>query len=184
MGVASLVVASRASAQPRTYRIGTIGSSSAFGIEIRQAFVTRLGELGYREGRNLVVERRFIEGRPDRLPALAKELINLGVEVVVAPGELAAQAVKGASPTIPIVMAWSLDPVGAGLAASLARPGGNVTGLTSDVGTEQATKRLQIFKEAVPALSSIAAIWDSTLPGVAAYWPQVNAASKALGIRT
>ena len=187
MGVASLVVASQANAQPRTYRIGYIGSTAALPPVLQQVLLTRLGELGYREGRNLVVERRFIEGRPDRLPALAKELINLGVEVVVVASgapEQTALAVKAASSSIPIVMAGSLDPVGAGLAASLAHPGGNVTGLTWDVGIEQASKRLQIYKEAVPSLSRIAAVWDSTLLGVAAYWPQVNAASKALGIET
>ena len=184
MGAVSLVISARAAAQSRTYRVGFIGSSDTLSRGPNQAFLTGLRELGYREGQNLVVERRYIDGRQDRLPALAMELINLGVEVVVVPGERPALAVKAAKPTLPVVMAWSFDPVGNGLAASLARPGGNVTGLTWDVGTEQVTKRLQLFKETVPSISRIALIWDPTFLGVAAYWPHVNAASKALGIET
>lgn len=184
MGAVSLVIAARTAAQSRTYRVGFIGNSETLSRGPNQAFLVGLRELGYRDGQNLVVERRYMEGRQDRLPALAMELINLGVEVVVAPGERPALAVKAAKPTLPVVMAWSFDPVGNGLAASLARPGGNVTGLTWDVGKEQVTKRLQLFKETVPSISRIALLWDPTLLGAAAYWPHVNAASKALGIET
>lgn len=180
----SLVIAGRATAQSRTYRVGFIGAFESLSHGASQAFLTGLRELGYREGQNLVVERRYMEGRQDRLPALVIELINLGVEVVVVGGEGPALALKAAKPTLPVVIAWSFDPVGNGLAASLARPGGNVTGLTWDVGAEQVTKRLQLFKETVPSISRIALIWDPTLQGVAAYWPHVNAASKALGIET
>lgn len=182
VGAVSLVFAERATAQSRTRRVGFIAFSEAISRDPNQAFLTGLGELGYREGQNLVVERRYTEGRQDRLPALATELINIGVEVVVVGGEGPALALKKAKPTLPVVLGWSFDPVGNGLAASFARPGGNVTGLTWDVGTEQVTKRLQLFKETVPSMSRIALIWDPTLLGVAAYWPHVNAASKALGI--
>ncbi len=184
IGAVSIVVAAHAAAQSRTVRVGFIFSLKARSGEPDQAFLAGLRELGYREGQNLIVERRYIEGRFDRLPSLAMELVNLGVEVVVVGGERPALAVKAAKPTIPIVLAWSFDPVGAGLAASLARPGGNVTGLTWDVDAEQVTKRLQLFKETVPSISRIALIWDPRLQGVAVYWLQVNAASKALGIET
>jgi len=185
LGAGSFVIAARAAAQSRTYRVGFIGNSNAtFSRGPEQALLAGLGELGYREGKNLVLERRYIEGRQERLPALATELVNSGVEVAVVGGERPALAVRAAKPTLPIVLAWSFDPVRNGLAASLARPGGNVTGLTWDVSAEQVAKRLQIFKEVVPSLSRIALIWDPALAGVADYWPQVNAASKALGIET
>jgi len=184
MGAASLAIAGRAAAQSRKYRVGFIGGFEATVRGPNQALLAGLGELGYREGQNLVVERRYAEGRLDRLPALAKELVNLGVEVVVVGGERPALAVRAAKPTLPVVLAWSFDPVGNGLAASLAHPGGSVTGLTWDVGPEQVSKRLQVFKEAVPSISRIALIWDPALAGAAAYWRPVNEASKALGIET
>ena len=182
VGAVSLVIGSRAAAQSRNYRVGILGYAALSGKPFRQAFLTGLGELGYREGQNLIVESRYVEGRPDRLPAMAMELIDRGVEVIVLGGELAAKAVKAAKPTIPIVMVWSLDPVGEGLAASLARPGGNVTGLTFNTGPEQAAKELQIFKEALPSISRIALIWDPASLGQPAYWRRVNAAAKALSI--
>ena len=184
VGAVSLVIAARTAAQSRTYRVGLIANSEATSRSLNQAFLVGLRELGYREGQNLVIERRYIEGRQDRLSALTMELISLGVEVIVVGGERPALAVRATKPTLPVVMAWSLDPVGNGLAASLARPGGNVTGLTWDEGREQVTKRLQLFKETVPSISRIALIWDPTSIGQAAYWPHVNAASKALGIET
>lgn len=184
LGATSLVVAARAIAQSRTYRVGFIGGFPGMLSGLQQALLAGLGELGYREGQNLILERRYIEGRLERLPALAKELIHLGVEVVVVGGERPAIAVRSVSPTLPVVLAWSFDPVRSGLAASLARPGGSITGLTWDVGPEQVTKRLQVFKETVPSLSRMALIWDPALAGAAAYWPHVNAASKALGIDT
>ena len=180
----SLAVTARATAQFRKYRVGLIDGFEALGRGSNQALLAGLGELGYREGQNLVVERRYLEGRLERLPALATELVKLGVEVAVVAGERQALAVRAAKPTLPVVLAWSLDPVRSGLAASLARPGGNVTGLTWDVGPELVSKRLQVFKEAVPSISRIALIWDPGLAGVAAYWPPVNEASKALGINT
>ena len=184
VGAVSLVIAARTAAQSRTYRVGLIANSEATSRSLNQAFLVGLRELGYREGQNLVIERRYIEGRQDRLSALTMELISLGVEVIVVGGERPALAVRATKPTLPVVMAWSLDPVGNGLAASLARPGGNVTGLTWDEGRAQVTKRLQLFKETVPSISRIALIWDPTSIGQAAYWPHVNAASKALGIET
>jgi putative ABC transport system substrate-binding protein len=184
IGAALLAVAARAGAQLRTYRIGVIYTGAATAQDFRQALFAGLKELGYRPPQYPVVHERYIDGRPDRLPTLVRELADLGVEVIVVGGDLPAQAVKATKPTLPVVMAWSLDPIGSGLAATLARPGGSVTGMAWDVDTEQIAKRLQIFKETVPSIERIAVIWDPTLPGTRAYWPQVTAASKALGIET
>jgi putative ABC transport system substrate-binding protein len=184
VGAVSFVIAARATAQSRMRRVGFIGPSEALSRDLQGALLAGLRELGYREGQNVVVERRYVEGRPDRLPALATELINLGVEVMVVGGERHALAVKAAKPSLPVVMAWSFDPVGAGLAESLARPGGSVTGLTWDVAAEQVTKRLQLFKETVPTMTRLDLLWDPALAGAAAYVSQVNAASKTLGVHT
>ena len=184
LGAVSLLIAARAAAQPRMRRVGFIGSSEALSRDLQAALLAGLRDLGHREGQNLVVERRYVGDRLDRLPALATELANQGVEVVVVGGERPALAVKAAKPGLPVVMAWSFDPVGAGLAKSLARPGGSVTGLTWDVAAEQVTKRLQIFKEMVPAMTRLDLVWDPALAGAAAYIPQVNAASKTLGYQT
>lgn len=181
---AAWLAVAQVAAQPRKYRVGVIGNFEATQRALVQALVAGLGELGYRDGQNLIVEQRYGEGRLERLPALATELIDRGVEVVVVSGERQALAVKAAKTTLPVVLAWSFDPVGSGLAASLAHPGGSVTGLTWDVGPEQISKRMQIFKEAVPSISRIALIWDPALAGATAFWPQVDAASKVLGIET
>jgi len=184
VGAVSFVIAARAAAQTRMRRVGFIGPTETASRDLEGAFLAGLRELGYREGLNLVVERRYVEGRLERLPALATELANLGVEVVVVSGERSARAVKAAKPNLPLVMAWSFDPVGAGLAESLGRPGGSVTGLTWDVTAEQVAKRLQIFKETVPRMNRLDLVWDPALAGATAYVPHVNAASKTLGIKT
>jgi putative ABC transport system substrate-binding protein len=184
MGAVSFVITARSAAQSRPRRVGFIGATEALTRDFQGALLAGLRDLGYREGQNLVVERRYIEGQLDRLPALATELINLGVEVVVVGGERPALAVKAVKPNLPVVMAWSFDPVGAGLAESLGRPGGSVTGLTWDVAVEQIAKRLQIFKETVPSMTRLDLLWDPALAGVAAYVAPVNAASKTLGIQT
>lgn len=182
VGAASIVIATRAVAQSRTYRVGILGYIEQEGGHFWQTFIAGLEKLGYRDGQNLRVERRFVEGRPDRLTALATELIDLGVEVIVVGGELAAKAVQAARPSMPVVMVWSIDPVGGGLAASLARPGGNVTGLTFNTGPEIAAKELQLYKEAIPTLARVALIWDPASLGQRAYWQRVHVAAKSLGI--
>jgi putative tryptophan/tyrosine transport system substrate-binding protein len=125
------------------------------------AFRQALQELGYVEGRGYVIEGRFAEGKIDRLPDLAAELVALQVDVIVAAGTPAAKAAKAATATIPIVFIGTTDPVGQGFVVSLARPGGNVTGVTSSVGPEIAGKQLQLFKEAVPRISRLAVLYSS-----------------------
>ena len=114
-----------------------------------------LRDLGYNEGQNIAIEYRFAEGKLDQLPRLAEELVRLKVDVIVTGGNEAIRASKKATSTIPIVMAFSGDPVGTGFVASLARPGGNITGLTS-ISQELVGKRLEILKDAVPQVLHVA----------------------------
>ena len=117
-------------------------------------------ELGYVEGENLVVEYRSAEGSLEQLPLRARELVELQVEVIVAAGSGPVLAASEATRTVPIVMMWAPDPVAMGLARSLARPGGNVTG-ESQMAEELGAKRVQLLKEALPSISTVAVIWDS-----------------------
>jgi putative tryptophan/tyrosine transport system substrate-binding protein len=139
-------------------RIGFLANSPAALGHLRDAFLQGLRDLGYVEGRNLVIEYRFAEGKLDRFPALAAELVARKVEVIVAPPRPAAEAAKQATKTIPIVFAGVGDPVGDGLVASLARPGGNVTGL-SGLNPELVGKCLEKLKQAVPEVSRVAVLW-------------------------
>jgi putative tryptophan/tyrosine transport system substrate-binding protein len=144
--------------------------------------VAALREVGYVEGQNLVVERRHAEGRLDRLPALATELVGLKPDVILATGEAAIRAAKNATKVIPIVMAFAEDPVGKGLVASLGRPGGNITGVTLVAAGTMAAKRIEVFKEAVPRARRIALL---TWPGMeAAQVKEAEQAARALKIET
>jgi putative ABC transport system substrate-binding protein len=148
------------SAQPagKVWRIGFLGNASPTTPDterIGDAFRQELQECGYVEGRNLVIERRFIEGDPQKAPGLAADLVRLRVDLIVTVSNQAAQAAKAATSTTPIVMLSSSDPVGAGLVASLARPGGNLTGV-SDYGLELTPKRLELLKAALPRASRVA----------------------------
>jgi putative ABC transport system substrate-binding protein len=142
-----------------------------------------LRELGYIEGENLVIERRFADGKLDRLPALAKELVQLRVDVIVAVSDQAIRAAKGATNTIPIVMGFGANPVGRGLVASLARPGGNVTGVAysaDDAGL--AAKRLELIREAVPRAAGIAVLTTGEFGARAQVQESLKAAS-VLGVK-
>jgi putative ABC transport system substrate-binding protein len=152
-----------AEAQPtaKVYRIGYL-SPGAASQGVSGSFRDALKELGYIEGRNLVIESRFADTKMDELPALAKDLIRVGVDVIVTIGTPTVQAAKDSTATIPIVMAGSADPVEHKLVASLGRPGGNVTGVTHSPGPEISAKGLQLLKEAVPAVSRVAILWDSS----------------------
>ena len=139
----------------KIFRIGFLDNSTAAGIAVfLEAFRQELSKLGWIEGKNITIEYRFAEQKVERLPELAADLVRLKVDVIVTSGGPTPLAAKGATSTIPIVMTSFPDPVGAGLVASLARPGGNVTGF-SGLGVELNTKRLEILKDAVPKLARI-----------------------------
>jgi putative tryptophan/tyrosine transport system substrate-binding protein len=140
-----------------------------------------LRDLGYVEGGNIAIEYRSAEETPDRLVAAATELVQLPVDVIVSFGSQATQAAKQATTTIPIVMAAIGDPVRAGFVASLAHPGGNITGNTI-LGPEVAAKRLQLLKLAVPTTSRVAFLWNPDNPSHAAYLDEWKAAAQALGV--
>jgi len=164
-------------------RIGRLGASSATGETARvEAFRQGLRELGYVEGKNIVIEWRHAEGKLDRLPALAAELVRLKVAVIVTGGGNATRAVKEITSTIPIVMAQSSDPVAEGLVASLAQPGGNITGL-SRLSPELNGKRLELLKEIVPRLSRVAVFGTSTAQNNALVLREVELAAAAISVK-
>ena len=134
------------------------------------------------EGRNIAIEQRFSEGKYERLPALAADLVRVRVNVIVTYGTVPTQAAMHATTTIPIVMANSVFPVETGLVASLAQPGGNVTGVAA-FGPEQGGKALAIFKEAVPGLSRLGVFWDPENPAAVIMWRQTQVDARALGGR-
>ena len=139
----------------KIFRIGFLDSSTASGSAVLlEAFRQELSKLGWIEGKNITIEYRFAEQKRERLPELAADLVRLKVDLIVVSGTPPALAAKKATTTIPIVMANGGDPVGAGLVASLARPGGNVTGFSS-LAVELNTKRLEILKDAVPKLARV-----------------------------
>jgi putative ABC transport system substrate-binding protein len=140
-----------------------------------------LAELGWTEGKNIVIERRYAENRIERLPELAAELVGLKVDVIVAVGTLGPLAAKQATSTIPIVMVGAGDPVGSGLIASLARPGGNVTGM-SLMAPDLGGKRLELLKELLPRLARVAVLWNSANPYPAIAFKETQAAGRTLGI--
>jgi putative tryptophan/tyrosine transport system substrate-binding protein len=141
-----------------------------------------LREFGYVEGKTIVIEWRSAEGKLDRLPALVAELVRLKVDVIVTSGPTPTRAVKEATSTIPIVMAQDTDPVGNGFVASLARPGGNITGF-STLSPELNGKRLELLKEIVPKLSRVGVFGTSTQPGHAQSLKEVDLAAKAFGVK-
>jgi putative tryptophan/tyrosine transport system substrate-binding protein len=166
--VALTVCEARAEAQPaKIPRIGHLNAPSLSALAARtEAFRQGLRALGYLEGKNIVIEDRYAEGKLDRLPALAAELVRLKVDIIVSTGPSVTRAAKEATSTIPIVMAFDTDPVGNGFVASLARPGGNITGL-STLAPEISGKQLELLKEIVPKLSRVAVFGTSTTPGSA-----------------
>src|SRR5215510_10275105 len=146
----------------KIFRIGFLDNSTASGMAILfDAFRQELGKLGWIEGKNFTIEYRFAEGKPERLPELAVDLVRLKVDVIVGTSPAVALAAKSATTTIPIMVTSASDPVGAGLVASLARPGGNITGL-STLSPELNTKRLEILNDAVPKLARVGLLRGST----------------------
>ena len=174
-----------AAAQPtaKVYRIGFLVTATPTETgHLLKALSEGLRELGYVEGRNVVFERRFAEGRQERLPALAAELVQLKVDVVVTGSNPVIAAVKQATATIPVVMAVSRDPVGAKFIASLARPGGNITGLANDTAPEIIGKNLAFLKEAVPRISRVTYLWNPVPPGAETSKNALESAARNLGV--
>jgi putative ABC transport system substrate-binding protein len=147
-----------------------------------EAFREGLRELGYVEGQNIAIEYRSAEGKSEQLPGLAAELVRLKVDVIVAAAPPATEAAKRATSTIPIVFAVSGDPVAAGLVASLARPGGNITGLAS-IAAEVVGKQLELLKGVAPKVSRVALLQNPSNPGHALMLPQAEGAARALGVQ-
>jgi putative ABC transport system substrate-binding protein len=163
-------------------RIGFVTASPSVFPGRIEAFRQGLRELGYVEGKNIVIEWRYTDGKLDRAPALAAELVRLKIDIIVVSGPILTNILKEATTTIPIVMGYHTDPVGTGLVASLARPGGNITGL-SVLSPELGGKRLEILKEVVPKLSRVAVLGSSTLPGNTEMLKETELAAGALGLR-
>jgi len=163
-------------------RIGYLSGTVSLSSVRFEAFRRGLRELGYVEGKNIIIEFRYAEGKLDRLPALAAELVRLKVDIIVTPGGAVTRVAKEATVTIPIVMTQDTDPVANGFVASLARPGGNITGL-STLAPELSGKRLELLKETIPKLSRLAVFGTSTLPGNAQMLGEVEIAAKAFGVK-
>jgi putative ABC transport system substrate-binding protein len=164
-------------------RIGFLTAASLSSVAPRvDGFRQGLRELGYVEGKNIVIEWRHAEGKPDRLHEFAAELVRLKVDVIVSAGPTVTRAAKEATTTIPIAMAQDSDPVGNGFVASLARPGGNITGLSS-LSSELSGKQLEILKEILPTLSRVVVIGSSNQPGDAQALSEVKLASGAFKVK-
>ena len=176
-------LAAHAQQPARIPRVGFLGNSTAaLEANLVGPFRDGLRELGYEEGRDIVIEDRWADGRYERFPALIAELIALNVDTIVTAGTPASLAVKNATTTIPLVMVAVGDPVATGLVASLARPGGNITGLTS-ISVEMEGKRLELLREVVPKVSHIAVLWNAASPIQVIEEGEVRAAAGVLGIK-
>jgi len=179
----ALSVPAEAQEPKKIPRIGVLMAASRSAVsEFIDAFRQGLRALGYVEGQNIVIEYRYAEGKSDRLPDLAYELVRLKVDVIVAAGGLQAiQPAKNATKTIPIVITGTTDPIANGLIASFARPGGNITGLTFG-GPELYGKRLELLKETVPKVSRVVFFWRTT-PALPLYLKEVHVSAQALGLQ-
>jgi len=165
----------------KVYRIGVLSADSRESTAVPRFLPKQLSELGYVEGRNLQIEWRFADGNIARLPDLAADLVRLKVAVILPAFMAEILAVKQATNSIPVVMISAADPVGNGLVASLAHPGGNITGRTIQP-PEFGGKLVALLKEAAPQLSRLAVGWDPTYPGFRAFYQHAEIAARALGI--
>jgi ABC-type uncharacterized transport system substrate-binding protein len=177
-GAAAWPLAARAQESARSVRIGLLAASPLPPVE---RFLRKLQQYGYVEGRNLRLESRFAEGRDERFPALAAELVALPVDIIVTWGTPATIAAQRATSTIPIVMGAIADPVSVGIVSNLSRPGGNVTGFaTQNVDVE--TKRLELLKELIPQCIRLGILGNGSNPYLAAVVPRLRAAAQQLGV--
>ena len=165
----------------KVYRVGFLWDGPAVFPDALEAFRRGLRDLGYEEGRNIAIEFRWADGQPERMRELAEELARLNVDVIIAPSSIYTGAAKRATSTIPIIFMSHADPLGTGHVASLARPGGNITGLSLMM-TETNVKGLELFKEAVPGLARVAVIFDPATPSHGPGLKAVEIASPALGL--
>jgi ABC-type uncharacterized transport system substrate-binding protein len=179
----ALCLPAEAQQPPKIPRIGRLAIASRSVESARlEAFRNGLRDLGYVEGKNIVIEWRFADGKLDRLPAQAAELVRLKAEIIVSAGSTPTRNARAATSTIPIVMSNDNDPVGDGFVASLARPGRNITGL-SNFAPELSGKRLEMLREVVPKLSRVAVIGTSTNPAYAQVITEVELAAKGFGVK-
>ncbi len=185
LGAGALAAPFASFAQQQTtkiFRIGFLGPASASGFTARvEALRAGLRDLGYVEGKNIVIEFRWAEGKYERLPGFAAELVQLKVDVIVVAATPAIKAAQRATTTIPIVMAQAADPVGAGFIASLARPGGNITGL-SDINVDLSSKYLELLRVAVPKLSRVAVLVNPGHPHHPDFLKNIQTAAKTTGV--
>jgi putative ABC transport system substrate-binding protein len=184
-GAAAWPLTAHAQQAGKMYRVGVLNAGPS-GVTTPQseAFEQGLREEGFVEGRNLIFEQRFAEGNLERLPAIAAELVGMNVDVIVVRGPAPMQAAKAATTKIPIVMAaGSIDPVGEGLIASFARPGGNITGLTYSDSSERFAKEVDVLREAVGPIARIAILWDLDAEYYRRSWsPAIERAAGQLGL--
>ena len=177
-------LAARAQQPGKIYRIGFLANDPAIPAQpAGQAFLDGLRESGFIEGKNIIIERRFSEGRTDRYAELVAELVRLNVDVLVTSSDPATQAAKRATTKIPIVMMNVSDPVGQGIVASLAHPGGNITGVIQDDSAEITAKRMQLLKDAVPRASRVGVLMDPDFPHAQAEWKRVESAARSLNVK-
>ncbi len=181
--ISTFSFASEAQQPTKVPRIGRLSITSQYDESKRiEAFRQGLQQLSYVEGKNIAIEHRYADGKLDRLPTLAAELVRLKVDVIVTTGSTPTRTAKLATAAIPIVMSNDNDPVGDGFVASLARPGGNITGL-SNFAPELSGKRLEILREVVPKLSRVAILGTSTNPAHTQVIKEVELAAKAFGVK-
>ena len=184
VGGGLLAVPLAVEAQPagKVWRIAVLSTASRENTNAYPRLPKALRELGYVEGQNLTIEWRFADGDAGRLAELAADLVRANVDVILTTFMLETRAAKQATTSIPIVMLASVDPVGNGLVASLARPGGNVTGMTIQP-PEFGGKQVELLKQAVPQISRLAVVWDPLYPGFMPFYEHAEMAARTLGIR-
>jgi ABC-type uncharacterized transport system substrate-binding protein len=179
----AVAVIAQAQQPTKVHRLGFLGGSSASAYaRFIEAFQQGLRDLGFEDRQNITIDYRYGEGQRDRLPDLSRELVRLKVDVIVVSGALAISALKNATKTIPIVMTTVEDPVAQGFVASLARPGGNITGLTN-LAPELSGKRLELLKENFSKINRVAVLWDPSTPGSVVTFKETQVVAPALGVQ-
>lgn len=182
VGILTAPLVTKAQPATKVWRIGYLGYGYPTEAKDVEAFRQRLRDLGYVEGKNLVIESRLAESRDERLPALAAELVGLKVDVITAYGNGTIAALKQATRTIPIVMIIAGDPVGAGLVSSLAHPGGNVTGLSSRLGEGLSAKSLELLTQTAPGMTRVGVLTVPNSPNHGRYLREITTAGQRTGV--